>query len=131
MVMSEAALIRELEAMLSDPNYDPVAAIVEGEQKNGFLVLRPGDTPWFLAADWVPASVASVSGTLVRLVLIEAHQPGKGAFTRTIKGMQDAGYKPAVIDPTPEFAAMLRRRGWRGKRVGHNFETRETIWRPK
>ena len=45
--MSEAALLAELEAMLSDPNYDPVAAIVAGERKRGFHVVRPGDKPWF------------------------------------------------------------------------------------
>jgi hypothetical protein len=129
--MSEAALLAELEAMLNDPNYDPVAAIVASEQKNGFLVIRPGDTPWFLASDWMDYSVASLSGTTVRLVLIEAHEPGKGAFTRTINGARLAGYRPAVIDPTAKFAAMLKRRGWRGKAVGHDFETRETIWRPK
>jgi hypothetical protein len=130
-IMSQAALIAELEAMLNnDPNYDPVAAIVAGEKMNGFRVLRPGNTPWFLAADWMAYSVVSVSGTLVRFVLIEAHEPGTGAFTRTVKGLQDAGYKPAVIDPTREFAAMLKRRGWRGKAMGHNFETTETVWRP-
>jgi hypothetical protein len=129
--MSEAALLAELEAMLNDPSYDPVAAIVAGEQANGFLVIRPGDAPWFLASDWMPDSVASISGTLVRLVLLSAHKPGTGAFTRMINGARLDGYRPTVIDPTPEFAAMLKRRGWRGKRVGHDFETRETVWRPK
>ena len=128
--MSQAALIAELDAMLNDPNYDPVAAIVTGERMRGFRVLRPGDTPWFLARDWLPESVASISGTMVRFVLIEAREPGTGAFTRTVKGAQEAGYKPAVIDPTPEFVATLKRRGWRGKVVGHDFETRETVWRP-
>ena len=128
--MSQAALIAELEAMLNDPNYDPVAAIVTGEKMRGFRVLRPGDTPWFLALDWLPVSIASVSGTMVRFVLIHAQEPMTGAFTRTVNGAQEAGYKPAVIDPTPEFAAILKRRGWRGKDVGHDFETRETVWRP-
>lgn len=129
--MSQGALIRQLEAMLSDPNYDPIAAIVESEKKRGFRVLRPGDTPWFRATDWVHDSVASVSGTLVRLVLLHAFQSGKGAFTRTVKDAQDAGYKPTVIDPTQEFAAALKRRGWRGKKMGWSFETYETVWRPK
>jgi hypothetical protein len=126
--VSEAALIRELEAILSG---NPIAAIIASETKRGFRVLRPGDTPWFRAADWVHDSVASVSGTMVRFVLLHAFQSGKGAFTRTVKGAQDAGYNPSVIDPTREFAAMLKRRGWRGQMVGHDFETRETIWKPR
>ena len=126
--MSQAALIRELEAILSG-DYDPIAAIVEGEKKRGFRVIRPGDTAWFRAFDWRHESVASVSGTMVRLVLIHAFKSGEGAFTRTIKGIEEAGYKPSVIDPTPEFAAALKRLGWRGRQKGTTFETRETIWR--
>jgi hypothetical protein len=129
--MSEAALLAELEAILNDPNYDPVAAIVEGERKRGFHVIRPGDKPWFLAADWMSESVASVYGPMIRFVLIEARKPGTGAFTSMIERMRSTNYKPAVIEPTKEFAAMLKRRGWRGTATGHTFETRETIWRPK
>jgi hypothetical protein len=88
MTMSESALLAELHAMLNDPNYDPVAAIVEGERKRGFRVVRPGEAAWFRKSDWRAESVASVSGTLVRLVLIEALKPGTGAFTRTIAVMQ-------------------------------------------
>ena len=129
--MSEAALLAELEAMLNDPNYDPVAAIVEGEKQRGFRVIRPGDESWFRARDWKPESVASIDEGTVRLVLLDCHNSNSGTFTNTVIDIQNAGYKPAVIDPTPEFAAMLKRRGWRGKRVGHNFETFERIWRPK
>jgi len=129
--MSEAALIRELEAMLFDPNYDPIAAIVEGEKKHGFHVVRPGDKPWFLAKDWKAESVASIDRDTVRLVLIHAKREGKGAFTRTVKAIEDAGLLPTVIEPMRGFAETLRRRGWRGKQTGRTFETRETVWRPK
>ena len=129
--MTVGALLKELEAMLSDPHYDPIAAIVEGEKKRGFRVVRPGDTPWFRAVDWRAESVASISGNTVRLVLLHCFKSGKGAFTRTIKGIEDAGLRPTVIDPTREFAAMLTRRGWHGKQFGRTFATRETIWRPK
>jgi len=65
--MSEAALIAELHAMLNDPNYDPVAAIIEGERKRGFSVIRPGDAPWFRKSDWKAESVASIDGNTVPL----------------------------------------------------------------
>jgi hypothetical protein len=130
-VMSEAALLAELEAMLNDPNYDPVAAIVEGERKRGFRVIRPGEASWFRVGDWKPESVASMHGTTIRLVLIDAYRPGTGAFTRMIRDIEEIGGRPAVLEPTKEFSAMLKRRGWRGTATGHTFETRETIWRPK
>ena len=129
--MSHAALLKELEAILFDPNYDPIAAIVKGEEKRGFRVVRPGGEPWFRAVEWRAESVASVSGDTVRLVLLHCFEEGKGAFTRTVKRIEDASLKPSVIDPTQEFAATLTRRGWRENKMGRSFATRETIWRPK
>lgn len=126
--MSRAALIRELEAMLSG-NYDPIAAIVQGEEKRKFRVVRPGDAPWFRATDWRAESVASISGNTVRLVLLHCFESGQGAFTRTVKAIEDAGMRPAVIEPTKEFAAALKRLGWRKKTVGSTLETCETIWK--
>ena len=128
--MSQASLVRAIEEMLSG-SYDPLAAIVEGETKRGFRVVRPGDEPWFRAVDWRAASIASVSGKTVRLILLHSFESGKGAFTRTVENISNAGLMPTVIDPTPEFAAVLKRRGWHGKSVGQTFETRETIWHRK
>jgi hypothetical protein len=129
--MSEAALLAELEAMLNDPNYDPVAAIVEGERKRGFRVVRPGEALWFRIGDWKSESVASMHGTTIRLVLIDAYRPGTGAFTRMIRDIEEIGGRPAVLEPTKEFAAMLKRRGWRGKQFGRSFEDSEGVWRPR
>lgn len=126
--MSESALLAELHAMLNDPHYDPVAAIVESERKRGFLVIRPGDKPWFRIRDWRAESVASIDRDTVRLVLIHAVREGRGTFTRTVQGIEKAGLLPSVIEPNPEFAASLKRRGWVGKQVGRTFEDRETIW---
>ena len=128
--MSEAALIKTIEEILSG-EYDPVAAIVRGELKRGFKVIRPGDAPWFRAGDWRPESVASLSGNTVRLVLLHAFVSGKGAFTRTLKDIAEAGLAPSVIDPTPELAETLKRHGWFGKQVGRTFETHERVWQPK
>ena len=129
--MSESALLAELHAMLNDPHYDPVAAIVEGERKRGFRVVRPGDEPWFRIRDWRAESVASIDRDTVRLVLIHAVREGRGTFTRTIQNIEKAGLLPSVIEPNREFAASLKRRGWVGKQFGKTFEERETVWRPK
>lgn len=128
--MSEAALVETIERILSR-DYDPIAAIVRGEQERGFKVVRPGDVSWFRASDWRIASVASIDGKRARLVLLHAFESGKGAFTRTIAGVREAGLTPAVIDPTPQLAATLLRRGWRGRLKGSTFDSRETIWHPR
>lgn len=117
-----------LDKMLS--GYDPVAAIVESETARGFKVVRPGDAPWFRAADWRAASVASINGVYARLVLLHAFESGKGAMTRTIESIKAAQLIPAVIDPTRELAATLTRRGWKSRHEGSTFEDMETVWRP-
>lgn len=119
-------LVDLLDKMLS--GYDPVAAIVESETARGFKVVRPGDAPWFRAAEWRPASVASIDGMKVRLVLLHAFSENKGALTRTINGIKAAHMIPVVVDPTRELGAALARRGWKPKECGTTFEDRETIW---
>ncbi len=128
--MSQAALVNTLDRILAG-TYDPVAAIVEGEIKRGFKVVRPGDQPWFRANDWRAASVASIDGKRVRLVLIHSFESGKGAFTRTVAAIIAAGLTPSVIDPTPELSTALHRRGWRGRSRGTGFEDFETAWYPR
>ncbi|MBR2118482.1 MAG: hypothetical protein IJ935_07390 [Afipia sp.] len=128
--MAEAALIEMINRVFNG-KYDPVAAIVEGEIARGFKVVRSGDTPWFRAVDWRAASVASIDGGRVRLVLLHSFVSGKGAMTRTLEGIRAEGLKPTVIDPTRELAATLRRRGWRGRSKGTTFDDRETVWSPR
>lgn len=111
--------------------YDPVAAIVENETARGFKVIRPGDTPWFRAADWRAASIASLDGKRVRLVLIHSFESGQGAMTRTIAAIQEAGLNPVIVDLTPELAATLTRRRWKSKDIGSTFDDRETVWFPR
>lgn len=130
--MSQAALIQAIaDALSANPNYDPVKAIVDGEKKRGFTVIRPGDRDWFPASDWVRDSIVSTKGNIVRLVLLQAHESGKGALTRTLEKITAAGLIPAIIDPTPELAATLKRRGWRGRQTGRSFATYESEWRQR
>lgn len=110
MPMPNPKLLDLVEKMLAGG--DPVALILEGERARGFRIIRPGDAPWFRAGDWRPASIASVDGMYARLVLLHAFESDRGAFTRTVEGIRAAHLIPTVIDPTREFAAMLKRRKW-------------------
>lgn len=124
--MSESALVQVVQRILAS-GYDPVAAIVEDETARGFKVIRPGDAPWFSAEDWRAASVASIDGDTVRLVLIHSHESGKGALTRTLSAIEASGLRPTVLEPTPELADTLRRRGWKSREVRLLLD-RETVW---
>lgn len=129
----EPQINSKLLAMLDDllsGRKDPVTAIVEGETARGFKVIRPGDVPWFRAVNWRCASVASIKGKRVRLVLLHAFEEGQGSLTNTLTAIAAAGLKPAIIDPTRELAATLTRRGWKMRIEGTDFEDREEVWTP-
>lgn len=122
--MNETALLKLIEDVLSG-KAAPDQAIVDHETARGFRVVRPGDEPWFPAADWKPVSVASVDGDTARLVLLDAIRPGTGALTLCLALIAKHGLKPAVIAPTPELADALLRRGWE-RRKG----SAEIVWTP-
>lgn len=126
----DAMSLNQLIEEMFRPGYDPVAAIIDSEIKRGFTVIRPGQAPWFSAADWLASSIASIDGRYARLVLIHANEMGKGALTRTIAAIQSAGLIPCIVDPTIELAAALKRRRWKSKDHGSTFEDRETVWTP-
>jgi hypothetical protein len=123
----KGSLLNLIEKIM-DGGYDPVAAIAENEEARGFKIVRPGDAPWFQASDWRSASVASINGKRVRLVLLHALVSNAGAMTRTIEAIKAAGLTPNIIDPTLELQATLKRRGWKSKRSGSTFDDTETVW---
>lgn len=96
----------------------------------GNTVVVPGDVPWLSIADWHPTVVVSVKGRVVRLVAILASRPGNGAFRRTVAGIIAAGLTPAVIEPTHEMRATMKRWKWKCRRAGYGLETEEQ-WRPR
>ena len=105
----------------SDNIADGIAAL---EGARGYTVMRPGEVAWFPLADWKPASVASVNGIYVRLVLLDAVLPGNGAFRRLVAAVVAAGHLPLVMCPLGPMREILRRERW--SRVS---ERPEEVWR--
>lgn len=125
--MSIRALADAIEAFMSDGR--PMWEIMrEREANRGFSPIIPGDAEWLSLADWDKTSVVSINGGEVRLVAIMAARPG--SFTRLLASLELLGLTPVVVEPTREFAATLRRRGWCIEHVGTTFEDRETLMRP-
>ena len=103
------------------------------ESAKGYRVVRPGDAPWLSKEDWRETIVVSVDGERVRLVLIHAKQPGRGAFTRLVDAVRGAGLIPCVMSPTKQLEDTLKRwKSWKWKRVerGVGME-REVWWEPR
>lgn len=128
-MMPDTKLLQLIDKIVGG-GYDPVAAIVDNEEERGFKIVRPGDVPWFRLGDWQAASVASINGNNVRLVLLHAIESDRGAMTRTIAAIMEAGLIPNIIDPTRELGETLKRRKWKHRIKGSTFEDRETIWFP-
>ena len=103
--------------------------IARNEISAGFRVVRPGEVAWLPIGDWEPGTCCSVTESgIARLVLLHARESGKGAFARLLVGIDDAGLIPHVIEPTREFAAALKRNGWR-ERLVNTKDGRERVWK--
>lgn len=102
----------------------------DNERRDGARVVVPGEVSWLSADDWHPTVVASIDGRVVRLVAILANRPGSGAFRRTVAAIIDAGLIPAVIAPTHEMRATLKRWRWKCRHIGYGLESEEQ-WRPR
>ena len=91
---------------------DIPAAIREDEAGAGNDIIRPGGKDWLPLKDWHPDTVVSItpSGT-VRLILLRARRPGRGALTRLLAALGSRAVE--ILCPTRELAATLSRRGWR------------------
>ncbi len=108
----------------------PVAAMREDEEAAGFTLLTPGDRPWFLRVDWPDNAIVSTDGKSVRIVAIIAQRPGTGAFRRMVDGIRADGLTPIVVEPIgTTMPAILKRWGWKRKRVGRGFQAHDT-WQP-
>jgi len=101
----------------------------DDERQRGFAVVQPGDAEWLPKRDWHPDTVVSIRGLVyVRLVLLYAKKPGKGALRRTLAGIWRANLLSEVISPTDRLAAFLKRQGWRETIRGSGFSDREHVW---
>lgn len=88
-------------------------AIANLERSQGFQVIRPGDAPFFPADDWHPGSVCSLTADgCCRIVLVDATNPGTGAFRRMVQRIIIAGLFPRVVEPGPHMLAILRHWNW-------------------
>ena len=124
-----AAKVREMFAALDAGH--PIEDVMRAEeQAKGYRVVVPGEVSWLPADDWQPTAVVSLDGTTVRLVALQALVEGRGALSRLLAGIAAAGLSPCILEPTRELQATLKRRGWRGRTVGHGVEA-ERRWYPR
>jgi len=104
----------------------PADTIRSLEIAKGRMPITVGSVDWLPAADWHPDTVVTQAmlERRVRLVLLVARQPRTGALKRLVAAIAFAGLEPAVIAPSSDLEAILRRWGWTqtqadGERLWH------------
>lgn len=102
-----------------------IGVMEDGETRAGHTVVPLGAmTPFPVPrADWL-GTVISMDGKDARIVLVHAHEEGRGAFRRLVKSIQSAGYIPVVVEPVGvAMPAIMKKWGWRGRRKGAGFDS--------
>jgi hypothetical protein len=98
------------------------------EIEQGFTLVEAAI--WFDPADWHERSIVSQDGKRIRLVALQAREPGNGAFTRLIAKIFAAGLTPVLVEPNEMMENWCHRHNYRRKRIGQG-EHRHEIWYPR
>lgn len=133
MLKSSSELLRRaLEAMLeaSEHPRGMQGVLEDQETKKGATLVKLGaKTPFhFSERDWV-RGVISLKGREVRIVAIEAYEPGNGALKRLIASITSAGYQPVVVAAMLDMPKILKHWGWEMTREPDEWGNVDT-WRP-
>lgn len=102
--------------------------MIESERAQGYE--RIIKAPWLDWSDWTDATIITGDGVRVRLVALEARQPGQGAFGRLIAKIQKANLVPVLVEPNRSLIDWCLRRDWRSRRIGRGRFNHE-IWYPR
>lgn len=97
------------------------------ERDMGYQLIT--DAPWLNRKDWY-ALIASEDGNRVRLVLMDAAEPGTGAMTRLIAGIEKAGKIPVIVEPMGRLRDWCKKNGWKKRIIGKGWD-RQEVWHPK
>lgn len=93
----------------------PIEAIRQTERDLGHEIILVGQAPWLSKFDWPDNVCVSRNGGEIRLVAINARQPGRGALSRLMIGIIEAGLVPVVVEPMLDMPPILERWGFRDR----------------
>jgi hypothetical protein len=120
-----------MDALREAIEFGPGEAMRRNEIAKGGTLVPTGSVDWLPHTDWIEDMVVSRVGDDVRIVAIQAKEPGSGAFSRLITALAKRGLRPIVVCPFSHMEEILRRWKWRRKDVGIGFDDREDQWTPR
>lgn len=99
----------------------------EAEVLQGFAIVS--QAKWLDWNDWDRHSIFAQDNKRVRLVALQARDPGHGAFTRLIGEISKAGLVPVVVEPNERLAGWCKRNFYRRRNIGRG-RFRHEVWYP-
>jgi len=111
--------------MISHPCW---MAIMAAEHRNHRQAVLEAE--WLNWEDWESDTIITQDGQNVRLVIMTARNPGHGALTRLVDGIERAGLVPVLVEPTDRLKEWCRKRGWRARMIGRGKD-RHSVFYPR
>jgi len=119
-----------LDQLIGALSVSPKETLTRLEVKMGHEIVPVGSVPWLPEAEWDTGSLVFRDGDEIRLVAILANQKWTGAFRRLVAGIEAAGLRPVIISPLADMERIMDKWGWSCRRIGDDFATAMTEWRP-
>jgi hypothetical protein len=101
--------------------------MIDAERLQGHRIVK--QAPWFNPDDWDPHTIISQDRRRIRLVALQAKEPGTGAFTRLVAAILAADLIPVVVEPNGRLVDWCLRHEFRSKRIGTGFK--HVVWFPR
>jgi hypothetical protein len=100
--------------------------IRKSEVDQGCTLIK--EATWLNRDEWNEIVISKDPKGRIRLVLLDAHRPGNGAFTRLVSEIQAYGLTPVIVEPIGSLAGWCRKNGWRKRTIKHGSENKQEIW---
>ena len=121
-------LLSDIAEMVKSTSQNEIGNRLRGfELMMGHSIISEAD--WLNPLDWTRRTIVSQDRHRIRLVAMEARQPGTGAFTRLIDAIERAGLIPVLVEPNEQIVAWCKRHWYRKRRI--RGACPHDVWYPK
>ena len=103
------------------------ARMIASELEQGFTLVK--DAAWLDWHEWDEHTIITQDNKRVRLVALQAKNPGTGAFTRLIRKIFACNQHPVLVEPNQLLIDWCERHDFRSKRIGKG-KYRHELWYP-
>lgn len=104
------------------------ARMMNSEREQGYTRVR--EAGWLDWNEWDRHTLITQDGKRIRLVALQAKEPGTGAFNRLVQRIFAHNLIPVLVEPNQSLVDWCHRHDFRSKRIGRGRYKHE-IWYPR